>query len=139
MGLSSRDSGLTRATLTTFAVSGGTVHATGHTVAGIVVVASFSCYVAHSHVVACRARHPWCSVCLRTPKEVTLWWAFYLFSVSATGNVVNWTIAGAVFLAGLFLPPGKQLPLSLTCCSLSALTAECLTIEAPVAQERAWM
>jgi steroid 5-alpha reductase family enzyme len=41
--------------------------------------------------------------------EVTLWWAFYLFSVSATGRWLNWTIWGPVFLSGLFLLPGASL------------------------------
>ena len=41
--------------------------------------------------------------------EVTMWWVFYLFSVAATGKWLNWTLAGAVFLAGLFLPPGASL------------------------------
>lgn len=41
--------------------------------------------------------------------EVMMWWTFYLFSVSATQRWLNWTIWGAVFLAGLFLPPGASL------------------------------
>merc|ERR1711865_156657 len=39
--------------------------------------------------------------CSRHPNyfcEVCFWWAFYLFSVAATGNLLNWTILGAVFL-----------------------------------------
>ena len=38
-----------------------------------------------------------------------MWWAFYLFSVAGTGKWLNWTLAGAVFLVGLFLPPGASL------------------------------
>ena len=41
--------------------------------------------------------------------EVSLWWAFYLFSVSATGEVINWSILGAVFLSCMFLLPRGSL------------------------------
>ena len=41
--------------------------------------------------------------------EVTLWWVFYGFSVAATGQWLNWTILGAIFLTLLFLPPGASL------------------------------
>eukprot|EP01065_Artemidia_motanka_P012250 TRINITY_DN1672_c0_g1_i1.p1 TRINITY_DN1672_c0_g1~~TRINITY_DN1672_c0_g1_i1.p1 ORF type:complete len:367 (+),score=84.74 TRINITY_DN1672_c0_g1_i1:142-1101(+) len=41
--------------------------------------------------------------------EVSMWWAFYLFSVAATGDAVNWTVSGCVFLTGLFVPPGASL------------------------------
>mmetsp|Transcript_73567 Transcript_73567/g.143943 ORF Transcript_73567/g.143943 Transcript_73567/m.143943 type:complete len:357 (+) Transcript_73567:38-1108(+) len=44
--------------------------------------------------------------------EVTCWWVFYLFSVSALGggsHWFNWTIGGPVFLTLLFLPPGASL------------------------------
>merc|ERR1712100_1003323 len=41
--------------------------------------------------------------------EVSTWWSFYLFSVSATGNWLNWTIWGPLFLTGLFVPPGASL------------------------------
>jgi len=64
--------------------------------------------------------------------EVSLWWAFYLFSIPATGvprpprgdsshspiasrtyampgSAVNWTLAGAVFLSGMFLLPSASL------------------------------
>lgn len=44
--------------------------------------------------------------------EVSLWWAFYLFSVSATGRLVNWSAWGAIFLSGLFLAPGASLDLA---------------------------
>jgi steroid 5-alpha reductase family enzyme len=44
--------------------------------------------------------------------QVSLWWAFYLFSVSATGEWFNWTIWGTVFLTGLFVPPGASLDLT---------------------------
>eukprot|EP00928_Gymnodinium_smaydae_P082644 TRINITY_DN65965_c0_g1_i1.p1 TRINITY_DN65965_c0_g1~~TRINITY_DN65965_c0_g1_i1.p1 ORF type:complete len:341 (+),score=14.18 TRINITY_DN65965_c0_g1_i1:47-1069(+) len=40
--------------------------------------------------------------------EVTMWWAFYGFSVAASGKALNWTILGVVFLCGLFLPPGAS-------------------------------
>jgi steroid 5-alpha reductase family enzyme len=45
---------------------------------------------------------------------VSLWWAFYLFSVAATGAWVNWTLAGCVFLALLFVPPGASLDVTET-------------------------
>ena len=38
-----------------------------------------------------------------------MWWVFYIYSVAATGNWLNWTICGCIFLAGLFLPPGASL------------------------------
>ena len=41
--------------------------------------------------------------------EVSLWWAFYLFSVAALGSVLNWTLWGALFLSILFLAPGASL------------------------------
>lgn len=41
--------------------------------------------------------------------EVSTWWAFYLFSVPATGRWLNWTIWGPLFLTGLFVPPGASL------------------------------
>jgi len=44
--------------------------------------------------------------------EVTLWWAFYLFSIPATGSVVNWTGLGTMFLTLLFVPPGASLDLT---------------------------
>lgn len=44
--------------------------------------------------------------------QVSLWWAFYLFSVSATGEWLNWTIWGSIFLTGLFVPPGASLDLT---------------------------
>ena len=31
-----------------------------------------------------------------------MWWAFYLFSVAATSDFLNWTILGCIFLTGLF-------------------------------------
>ena len=43
------------------------------------------------------------------PAQVSIWWAVYLFSVSATGNWLNWTILGPVFLTLLFVPPGASL------------------------------
>ena len=30
--------------------------------------------------------------------EVSLWWAFYLFSVAAGESLINWTICGPLFL-----------------------------------------
>eukprot|EP00438_Fugacium_kawagutii_P035818 Skav235284 [mRNA] locus=scaffold874:488684:489627:- [translate_table: standard] len=44
--------------------------------------------------------------------EVTMWWVFYLFSVTATGSYFNWTIWGAIFLTGLFLLPGASLDIT---------------------------
>ena len=41
--------------------------------------------------------------------EVTLWWAFYLFSVSATGELINWSILGTAFLSCMFLLPRGSL------------------------------
>jgi steroid 5-alpha reductase family enzyme len=41
--------------------------------------------------------------------EVHLWWAFYGFSVAATGHVLNWSICGAAFLTLLFVPPGGSI------------------------------
>ena len=41
--------------------------------------------------------------------EVSLWWAFYLFSVAATGSWANWTLPGPFFLTLLFVPPGASL------------------------------
>lgn len=46
--------------------------------------------------------------------EVSLWWAFYLFAVSATGYWLNWTIVGATFLTLLFVPPGASLDVTET-------------------------
>ena len=40
--------------------------------------------------------------------QVALWWSFYLFSVPATGAWLNWTVLGAAFLTGLFVPPGAS-------------------------------
>jgi len=40
--------------------------------------------------------------------EVTMWWCFYIFSIAATGRALNWTIWGAIFLTGLFVPPGAS-------------------------------
>jgi steroid 5-alpha reductase family enzyme len=34
--------------------------------------------------------------------EPAMWWAFYLFSIAAGAGPLNWTIAGAVVLTGLF-------------------------------------
>mmetsp|Transcript_25253 Transcript_25253/g.86614 ORF Transcript_25253/g.86614 Transcript_25253/m.86614 type:complete len:494 (-) Transcript_25253:103-1584(-) len=41
--------------------------------------------------------------------EVGLWWAFYLFAVSATASVLNWTGLGALYLTLLFVPPGASI------------------------------
>merc|ERR1712232_1153893 len=40
--------------------------------------------------------------------EVSMWWSFYIFSIGATGKYLNWTVLGAVFLTGLFVPPGAS-------------------------------
>ena len=40
--------------------------------------------------------------------EVSLWWAFYLFAVAATGDAAHWSACGAVFLTLLFVPPGAS-------------------------------
>lgn len=41
--------------------------------------------------------------------EVSIWWAFYLFSVGATGEPVNWTLLGPIFLTMLFVLPRASL------------------------------
>eukprot|EP00808_Paulinella_micropora_P003772 g65020.t1 len=41
--------------------------------------------------------------------EVSLWWAFYLFSVAATGEMVNWTVVGPLLLTLLFVVPGGSM------------------------------
>merc|ERR1712136_54341 len=46
--------------------------------------------------------------------EVTLWWCFYLFSVAATGDVLNWTFVGPLFLSGLFVLPRASLDVTET-------------------------
>ena len=38
-----------------------------------------------------------------------MWWAFYVFGIAAGGDVLNWTLAGAVMLTLLFVPPGASL------------------------------
>jgi len=34
--------------------------------------------------------------------EISTWWSFYLFSVAASGQLINWTVWGAVALTFLF-------------------------------------
>lgn len=34
--------------------------------------------------------------------EISIWWAFYLFAVSASGELLHWTVLGAVLLTLLF-------------------------------------
>jgi len=41
--------------------------------------------------------------------EVGMWWAFYLFSIGATGSLLNWTFTGCFFLTCLFVLPGASL------------------------------
>ena len=41
--------------------------------------------------------------------EVSIWWDFYLFSISASGQLINWTIVGPCFLTGLFVLPRASL------------------------------
>ena len=41
--------------------------------------------------------------------EVSLWWAFYLFSIAAGHPLVNWTILGPLFLSCLFVLPHASL------------------------------
>jgi len=38
-----------------------------------------------------------------------IWWSYYLFSVAATGQLLSWTILGAVFLTLLFVVPRGSL------------------------------
>lgn len=50
--------------------------------------------------------------CSRHPNyfcEVSFWWMFYLFSVAATGELLNWTILGTVFLTCMFVVPQGSL------------------------------
>ena len=44
--------------------------------------------------------------------ELGIWWAYYLFGVSASGAWLNWTLVGPIFLNILFLPPGASLDLT---------------------------
>jgi len=44
--------------------------------------------------------------------EVSFWCAFYIFSVPATGKLVNWTLSGCILLALLFLAPTASVDLS---------------------------
>lgn len=44
--------------------------------------------------------------------ELGMWWAYYLFGVSASGAWLNWTLVGPFFLNLLFLPPGASLDLT---------------------------
>lgn len=44
--------------------------------------------------------------------ELGMWWAFYLFGVSASGAWLNWTFVGPFFLNLLFLPKGASLDLT---------------------------
>merc|ERR1719183_2260500 len=46
--------------------------------------------------------------------EVTMWWVFYLFGVAATGQWLNWSIIGVVFLSCMFLLPSASLDLTET-------------------------
>ena len=42
--------------------------------------------------------------------EVSLWWAFYLFSIGAGLPLVNWTVLGPLFLTFLFVLPQVHMP-----------------------------
>eukprot|EP00941_MAST-03F_sp_MAST-3F-sp1_P003156 g3156.t1 len=46
--------------------------------------------------------------------EVSIWWCFYLFSLSGRNftGFVNWTIVGAIALTLLFVPPGASIDLT---------------------------
>ena len=41
--------------------------------------------------------------------ELGMWWAYYLFGVAASGQWLNWTFVGPLFLNMLFLPPQASL------------------------------
>lgn len=41
--------------------------------------------------------------------EVHIWWAFYGFSIAASGEIFNWAIVGPVMLNALFAMPGASL------------------------------
>ena len=42
-------------------------------------------------------------------RQVSLWWAFYLFSISSGLPLLNWTLLGPTFLSCLFLLPYASL------------------------------
>lgn len=46
--------------------------------------------------------------------EVSMWWAFYLFAVAASGEWVNIALCGPVLIFLLFVPPGASLALTET-------------------------
>ena len=46
--------------------------------------------------------------------ELGMWWAFYLFGVAASGEWLNWTVVGPLFLNILFLPPQASLDVTET-------------------------
>jgi len=55
--------------------------------------------------------------CSRHPNyfgELGMWWAYYLFGVAASGDWLNWTLVGPVFLNILFLPPQASLDVTET-------------------------
>ena len=46
--------------------------------------------------------------------EVSLWWAFYLFSIAAGAPLINWSVLGPTFLTGLFVLPRASLDVTET-------------------------
>jgi steroid 5-alpha reductase family enzyme len=44
--------------------------------------------------------------------EVTIWWSIYLFSVAATGDILNYSMIGAIWLSVLFVPPRASLDMT---------------------------
>eukprot|EP00812_Abedinium_dasypus_P001252 NODE_1150_length_1230_cov_327.306383.p1 GENE.NODE_1150_length_1230_cov_327.306383~~NODE_1150_length_1230_cov_327.306383.p1 ORF type:complete len:330 (-),score=77.58 NODE_1150_length_1230_cov_327.306383:189-1178(-) len=44
--------------------------------------------------------------------EVTMWWAYYLFSVAAGLPLINWTLPGPLFLTLLFVAPHASIELT---------------------------
>ena len=44
--------------------------------------------------------------------EVTLWWTIYLFSVAATGELLNFSMIGCCWLTVLFVPPRASLDMT---------------------------
>ena len=50
--------------------------------------------------------------------EVSMWWAFYLFSVAASGQWLNICFAGPALIFLLFVPPGASLSLTETLSSM---------------------
>ena len=46
--------------------------------------------------------------------EVSIWWAFYIFSIGAGASLANWSLVGPVFLTCLFVLPRASLDVTET-------------------------